>query len=85
MKPVQKSIVWFKDIGKTEIPLAGGRGDNLGEPSVACIPVPPGFCVNAQPYFRFFDKAQMLPLLLTFPNLIFSLIKGGKCQKVRTM
>jgi len=34
-------IVWFKDVGKDDIPQVGGKGANLGEMAKASIPVPP--------------------------------------------
>jgi pyruvate,water dikinase len=48
-------VVWFKDIGKKDIPLVGGKGANLGEMTQADIPVPNGFCVTAPAYYYFLD------------------------------
>ncbi len=49
-------IVWFKDVGKDDIPQVGGKGANLGEMAKASIPVPPGFIVTSQSYFDFLKK-----------------------------
>lgn len=48
-------VVWFKDIGKKDIPLVGGKGANLGEMYAAGIPVPNGFCVTAPAYYYFLE------------------------------
>ena len=43
----------FEDLNKSDIPIAGGKGANLGELTQAGIPVPPGFVVTAQTYEKF--------------------------------
>lgn len=52
-------IVWFKDVGKDDIPQVGGKGANLGEMAKASIPVPPGFIVTSQSYFDFLEKSNL--------------------------
>ena len=52
-------ILWFKEIGKEDIPLVGGKGANLGEMINAGIPVPEGFCVTAQAYFYYLEKTGL--------------------------
>jgi pyruvate,water dikinase len=47
------AIKWFEDIRKTDIPIVGGKGANLGELTSTGAPVPPGFCVIAETYARF--------------------------------
>ncbi len=54
-----KVIAWFEDIGKADIPLAGGKGANLGELTKSQIPVPPGFVVTANTYFHFLNDAKL--------------------------
>jgi pyruvate,water dikinase len=54
-----KVVAWFEEIGKTDIPVAGGKGANLGEMTKARIPVPPGFIVTADAYYRFLKEAQL--------------------------
>jgi len=54
-----KVIAWFDEIGKADIPIAGGKGANLGEMTKARIPVPPGFIVTADAYFQFLQEAQL--------------------------
>jgi pyruvate,water dikinase len=54
-----KSVVWFKEVGKQDIPLVGGKGANLGELTSAGIPVPPGYIVTSGAYFKFLDEANL--------------------------
>jgi len=46
-------ILWFRQIRKKDIPAVGGKGANLGEMANSNFPVPPGFVVTAQAYFRY--------------------------------
>ncbi len=50
-----KYIKWFNEIGKEDVPIAGGKGANLGEMVQAGFPVPNGFVVTAQTYFEFVE------------------------------
>ena len=50
------AIKWFNEIRKTDIPIVGGKGANLGELTSAGAPVPPGFCVIADAYARFIKE-----------------------------
>ena len=49
-------VEFFKQLGKDDIPIAGGKGANLGELTNAGIPVPPGFVVTAGTYSQFITK-----------------------------
>ncbi|MCW5805234.1 MAG: phosphoenolpyruvate synthase [Deltaproteobacteria bacterium] len=40
-------ILWFDALTKASIPVAGGKGANLGEMTHAGLPVPPGFVITA--------------------------------------
>jgi len=53
----QKTIVWFNEVTKKDIPVVGGKGANLGEMTNANIPVPQGFIVTASAYFDFLRQA----------------------------
>lgn len=46
-------IKWFEDLTKEDVPLAGGKGANLGEMTRAGLPVPPGYVVTADAWRRF--------------------------------
>lgn len=53
MEREKKTVVWFKEVGKDDIPLVGGKGANLGEMTQAGIPVPQGFVVTSNAYYEF--------------------------------
>jgi len=52
-----KYVVWFNEVDKEDIPSVGGKGANLGEMTKAGLPVPNGFIVTAQTYFKFLEEA----------------------------
>ncbi|MBN1366400.1 MAG: phosphoenolpyruvate synthase [Dehalococcoidales bacterium] len=56
----QKAIVWFNEVGKSDVALVGGKGANLGEMTQANIPVPPGFIITASAYYDFLKKANLM-------------------------
>ncbi len=59
MPEERKTIVWFNEVTKKDIPLVGGKGANLGEMTNAQIPVPPGFVVTSGVYFDFLRQAKL--------------------------
>ncbi len=61
-----KLVVWFKDISKDDIAIAGGKGANLGEMFNLGIPVPGGFVVTAQAYKKFIDDTKIRDKILDF-------------------
>jgi len=65
-----KVIAWFDEIGRADIPVAGGKGANLGEMTKAKIPVPPGFIVTADAYFRFLQEAQLWDRIRAYINAL---------------
>ncbi|HEY3367482.1 MAG TPA: PEP/pyruvate-binding domain-containing protein [Symbiobacteriaceae bacterium] len=48
-------IRWFADLGGADLPLAGGKGANLGEMARTGLPVPPGFVLLTPAYQAFVD------------------------------
>ena len=54
-----KLVVWFREVDRGDIGLVGGKGANLGELTGAGIPVPPGFILTAQAYFRFLEESGL--------------------------
>jgi len=50
---MSKNIVWFKEVGKSDGALVGGKGANLGELTQFGLPVPPGFIITADAYFDY--------------------------------
>ena len=53
-------VEFFKQLGKDDIPIAGGKGANLGELTNAGIPVPPGFVITAETYQKFITKTGIV-------------------------
>ncbi|MES0350113.1 MAG: phosphoenolpyruvate synthase [Desulfobacteria bacterium] len=52
-------VLWFKDLGKEDVPLAGGKCANLGELfGHIGVPVPNGFAVSAYAYQVFLEKTR---------------------------
>jgi len=52
-------IVWFNDLSKEDVGLAGGKGANLGELVRAGLPVPEGFVVTSKAYKRFLKDSGL--------------------------
>jgi pyruvate, water dikinase len=59
MNKKSAQILWFKDIRKTDIPIVGGKGANLGEMVSAKIPVPNGFVITAKSYYDFLVASSL--------------------------
>lgn len=55
------SLLWFKDIHFTDVNIVGGKGANLGEMYNLGIPVPNGYCVTADAYFKFVEINNLKP------------------------
>ncbi|HEX6965011.1 MAG TPA: phosphoenolpyruvate synthase [Gemmatimonadaceae bacterium] len=49
----------FAQIGRTDVPLVGGKGANLGEMLRAGLPVPPGFVLTIDAYHRFYEHGEL--------------------------
>lgn len=55
----QDLVLWFRDLGKEDIPIVGGKCANLGELiGKIRVPVPDGFAVSALAYKAFLDKTK---------------------------
>jgi len=52
-------IAWFKDLTKDSIPVAGGKGSNLGEMFNLDLPIPGGFAVTAQTYGEYIERTNI--------------------------
>ena len=52
-----EAVAWFDEIDKSSLPVAGGKGANLGEMVKIKLPVPEGFVVTAQAYAAFIEEA----------------------------
>ncbi|MCD7782217.1 MAG: phosphoenolpyruvate synthase [Methanosphaera sp.] len=53
-------VEFFEQLGKEDIPIAGGKGANLGELTNAGIPVPPGFVITSETYLEFITKTGIV-------------------------
>ena len=54
-----KLVVWFEEVDKDDIGLVGGKGANLGEMTIAQLPIPYGFIVTAKAYFYFLKENNL--------------------------
>ncbi|MEK6880528.1 MAG: PEP/pyruvate-binding domain-containing protein, partial [Nanoarchaeota archaeon] len=63
-KEDEKYIKWFSELNKSSIPVAGGKGANLGEMFNSGFPVPPGFVITAQAYSYFIDHSNIRKKIL---------------------
>ncbi len=55
--PPESVVARLGEVGRADVPVAGGKGANLGELVRAGLPVPPGFVVLADAYLRAVDAA----------------------------
>lgn len=51
------NILWFKEIGMKDVPMVGGKGASLGEMENNGFPVPTGFVVTSEAYFKFLESS----------------------------
>src|SRR3990167_9429946 len=52
-------LVWFNQVDKSDIPLVGGKGANLGEMVKAGFPVPNGFIITSAAYYYLLQHNQL--------------------------
>ncbi|MEK6939655.1 MAG: phosphoenolpyruvate synthase [Nanoarchaeota archaeon] len=57
-------VVWFKELRKDSIAIAGGKGSNIGEMLTLHLPVPNGFAVTAQTYGEYLEKKKIKSKIL---------------------
>jgi pyruvate,water dikinase len=50
-------IKWFRELGRSDTPLVGGKGANLGEMTGAGLPVPPGFVITSEAYLAALEQS----------------------------
>jgi pyruvate,water dikinase len=51
--------VWFDELTREDVPLAGGKGANLGDMVQAGLPIPPGYVITAPAYRRVLEQAEL--------------------------
>jgi len=54
-----KYILWLSELSKSDVPLAGGKGANLGEMYNSKFPVPPAFVVTTTAYNYFLTATEI--------------------------
>ncbi len=52
---------WFSELTRNDVPLAGGKGANLGDMVQAELPIPPGFVITAPSYREMVENAGLIP------------------------
>lgn len=57
--PETPDLLWFADIGRHDVAVAGGKGANLGELTKAGFPVPDGFVITADAYRRAMEAGSV--------------------------
>ena len=57
-------VIWFKELRKDSIAIAGGKGSNIGEMLTLHLPVPNGFAVTAQTYGEYLEKTKIKDKIL---------------------
>lgn len=53
--PGNDYIRWFTELSKSDVPIAGGKGANLGELTRAGVSVPAGFVVTTKGFMEFLE------------------------------
>lgn len=69
---VMEYVKRLDEVGKNDIPLAGGKGANLGEMFHAGFPVPDGFCVTSNTYDLFIKENNFEEVIEKYINRIYS-------------
>src|SRR3989344_1175516 len=68
---MEKYVVWFEEVDKSDVGVVGGKGANLGEMTKAGFPVPYGFVVTSAAYFyllKFNNLQKDIATMLSFVN-----------------
>jgi pyruvate,water dikinase len=66
----KKYVVWFKDVGKEDVAIVGGKGANLGEMTQAGFPVPPGFIITVHAYTEFIERSNLKEKISTILSTV---------------
>ena len=72
-------VVWFEDLGRTDVPRVGGKNASLGEMvrnlGGKGVPVPPGFATTSDAYWRFVEENGLREAM----SLALNRLASGKC------
>lgn len=78
------TCVGFHEISRADVPLAGGKGANLGDLARAGLPVPPGFVLCAPTYREMMERSgldrQIRELMLGLERDSFSQLQAVEHQ-----
>ncbi len=83
---MSSNIRWFEDLARKDIPLAGGKGANLGELIAAGLPVPPGFTVTAHAFTTFLEQGGLrgeIAALLDALNVDDTIALRSTCESIQ--
>jgi len=67
---MKENIIFFQDADKSYIKAIGGKGANLCELTKGNFPVPNGFCITTDAYFKISQKAGISGLIDQLPETI---------------
>lgn len=52
-------VLWFNQVTKEDVGIAGGKGANLGEMTKAGFPIPPGFIITVDAYHHYLKENNL--------------------------
>lgn len=78
---MEKYVLYFNEIDKTDLPSVGGKGANLGEMTKAGFPVPQGFCVTTGAYQAFIQTISQMSMLFD----LLDRVSYDDLEQVRTL
>jgi pyruvate,water dikinase len=62
-----RSVLWFEELRRTDVPLVGGKNASLGEMIANLraqgVSVPPGFATTAEAYWQFVEANALRPVI----------------------
>lgn len=73
--------VWFDELTRDDVPLAGGKGANLGDMVQAGLPIPPGYVITAPAYRQVLAQAE---LETKIDDLLLDLDRSA-CDQLQTV
>lgn len=54
-----EDVLWFRELSRDDVQLAGGKGASLGEMYNANLPIPPGFVITSEAYKKFIERGKI--------------------------
>lgn len=79
MKKYGRFVLWFDEIGRSDVRLVGGKNASLGEMiSKTKVPVPPGFAITSEAYWYFIKTTGL-------ENVIRNSLKGLNVKNINEL